>query len=317
MEQVACSVVIPVYNEQEILMESHRRLRETMERTGITYELVFVCDGSTDRSAELLRQICQEDPHARAILFSRNFGHQIAVTAGIDAAAGDCVVLIDADLQDPPELIAVMLEQWREGKQVVYGKRVTRKGETAFKKLTASVFYRVLDAISEVKIPTDTGDFRLMDRQVCDVLRAMPEHNRYLRGMVAWVGFEQAALEYVREERTAGVTKYTLKKMLRLADDGIVSFSAAPLRFPLYAGAGMTFLSMAALAVLLILTLCGGRGLSLWIAAMLVLSALGVTQIGLGILGGYLSRVLDEARGRPQYVVAERIGFDEKLDGAI
>ena len=311
MGEITCTVVVPVYNEQEILRESHRRLTETMAACGVSYELLFVNDGSADGSAGILRELCGEDAHSRAIFFSRNFGHQTAVTAGIDAARGDCVVLIDADLQDPPELIGVMLDMWRQGKKVVYGKRAARKGETAFKKLTASVFYRVLDAISEIRIPTDTGDFRLMDRAVCDALRAMPEHNRYVRGMVAWIGYEQAAVEYVRQERTAGKTKYTLKKMLRLADDGIVSFSYKPLRLALFCGGGLACLGAAALFVLLILALCGVPGLGIWIAAAAVLLALGATQGFLGILGGYLARVCDEVRGRPIYLVAERIGFED------
>ena len=312
MCDVTCTVVVPVYNEQEILRESHRRLSETMAACGVSYELLFVNDGSVDASPAILRELCREDPHSRAIFFSRNFGHQTAVTAGIDAARGNCVVLIDADLQDPPELIGVMLDQWRLGKQVVYGRRAARKGETAFKKLTATVFYRVLDALSEIKIPTDTGDFRLMDRKVCDALRAMPEHNRYVRGMVAWVGYEQAAVEYVRQERTAGVTKYTLKKMLRLAEDGLVSFSYKPLRLALFCGAALTVLSLGGFAALLVLALCGAADLGLWIALCAVLLALGVTQVFLGVIGAYLARVCDEVRGRPVYLVAERLGFEEE-----
>ncbi len=316
MSEITCTVVVPVYNEQEVLRESCRRLTETMEASGVRYELLFVNDGSADGSPGILRELCREDERIRALFFSRNFGHQNAVTAGIDAARGDCVVLIDADLQDPPELIPVMIDLWRQGKQVVYGKRAARKGETAFKKLTASVFYRVLDRISEVRIPTDTGDFRLMDRAVCDVLRAMPEHNRYVRGMVAWTGFEQAALEYVRQERAAGETKYTLKKMLRLAEDGIVSFSSKPLRFALFCGGALAGLAGTALLVLLILAACGVGGLGVWIAAAAVLLALGVTQAFLGVFGSYLARVCDEVRGRPNYIVAERIGFDRSEDGA-
>jgi len=312
MSRVTCSVVIPVYNEQEIIVESHRRLTEAMQKSGVSYELIFVNDGSADDSAELLRGICASDPCSRALFFSRNFGHQTAVTAGIDAAQGDAVVLIDADLQDPPELIPIMIEMWRGGKKVVYGKRTERKGETAFKKLTATVFYRVLASLSETKIPTDTGDFRLMDRAVCDVLRSMPEHNRYVRGMVAWVGFEQAAIEYVRDERTAGETKYTLGKMLRLADDGVVSFSSKPLRFALFCGAGLAALAAAGLFIAFVLAVFGiCRVPGLYFLGGAILLAIGFTQMFLGIIGGYIARITDEVRARPRYIIAERIGYEE------
>jgi len=301
------SVIIPIYNEEEVLRESHRRLHETMESCGGSYELIFVNDGSRDRSAALLRELCAEDPHARALFFSRNFGHQAAVTAGMDAARGQAVVIIDADLQDPPELIPVMLDCWKKGSRVVYGRRVARKGETAFKKLTATVFYRVLAALSETKIPTDAGDFRLLDRAVCDAMCAMPEHNRYLRGMASWIGYEQTAVEYVREERLAGVSKYTLKKMLRLAQDGLLSFSYKPLTLALPLGA---FLTGAAGAVLIILAILAalGRTVGPYLMGCAILAVLGVTQMMLGVVGLYLSRVCDEVRARPRYIVAERIG---------
>ncbi len=309
---VTCSVIVPVYNEAEVLEQSYGRLRTVMEGIGGSYELIFVNDGSADGSTGILRGICAADPHCRAIFFSRNFGHQTAVTAGIDAACGDAVVIIDADLQDPPELIPVMLEQWRAGKKVVYGKRIERKGETAFKKLTASVFYRVLASLSETEIPTDAGDFRLIDREICELLRNMPEHNRYLRGMIAWVGFEQAAVEYVRDERAAGVTKYTLKKMLRLAEDGLVSFSSKPLRFALGSGVVVCAVSAAAALLTLILNLAGVTEVSgLYFLGWALMFVVGLTQIFLGIVGMYISRICDEVRGRPRYIASERIGFGE------
>ena len=222
------SVIVPLYNEEEVIGESYRRLTQVMSSMEEDYELIFVNDGSRDKTFDLARGIQEKDPHVVLVDFSRNFGHQMAVSAGLEQARGDAVVIIDADLQDPPELIPKMVEMWRGGAEVVYGKRASRQGETAFKKLTAFCYYRVLDALSGWKIPKDTGDFRLMDRKVADVLRSMPEHNRFLRGMVSWLGFRQVPLEFVREERFAGTTKYPLKKMLKLASDGIVSFSGKP-----------------------------------------------------------------------------------------
>ena len=222
------SVIVPLYNEEEVIGESYRRLTQVMSSMEEDYELIFVNDGSRDKTFDLARGIQEKDPHVVLVDFSRNFGHQIAITAGMDMTRGDAVIVIDADLQDPPELIPKMVEMWRGGAEVVYGKRASRQGETAFKKLTAFCYYRVLDALSGWKIPKDTGDFRLMDRKVADVLRSMPEHNRFLRGMVSWLGFRQVPLEFVREERFAGTTKYPLKKMLKLASDGIVSFSGKP-----------------------------------------------------------------------------------------
>ena len=304
------SCIVPVYNEQEVLEQSYLRLSGALEQTGESYELIFVNDGSSDRSGEILRALCAADPRCRAVFFSRNFGHQAAVTAGMDEARGDAVVIIDADLQDPPELIPVMLDMWRQGCMVVYGKRTERRGETAFKKLTASVFYRVLNSLSETDIPADTGDFRLIDRKVCETVRGMPEHNRYLRGMIAWVGFRQAAVEYVRDERAAGSTKYTLKKMLRLAEDGLVSFSSKPLRFALWCGAALSALSAAAALVTLILNICGATDApGLYFVGWAILFCAGVTQIFIGIAGLYISRICDEVRNRPRYIADERIGF--------
>ena len=307
------SIVVPVFNEEGLIEWSHDRLKETMDKTGEDYELIFVNDGSRDNSPELLRGICARDPRSKLISFSRNFGHQCAISAGMAESRGDAVVVIDADLQDPPEIIPVMIEKWREGYDVVYGKRGKRKGETAFKLLTAKVFYRVLDSLTTVDIPVDTGDFRLLSRQVCDVMNSLPEHNRYIRGLVSWVGFRQAAVEYVREERTVGETKYTLKKMLRLAGDGIASFSYKPLAFATGLGIFTLFMSCVYLLVTLMLHLTGVWTAvnALYYIGGFVLAALGLVMLMLGIIGQYLSRVLDEARGRPYYIVAERVGFDD------
>ncbi len=307
------SIVVPVFNEEGLIEWSHDRLKETMDKTGEDYELIFVNDGSRDSSPELLRGICARDPHSKLISFSRNFGHQCAISAGMAESCGDAVVVIDADLQDPPEVIPVMIEKWREGYDVVYGKRGKRKGETAFKLLTAKVFYRVLDSLTTVDIPVDTGDFRLLSRQVCDVMNSLPEHNRYIRGLVSWVGFKQAAVEYVREERTVGETKYTLKKMLRLAGDGIASFSYRPLAFATGLGIFTLFMSCVYLLVTLILHLTGVWTAvnALYYIGGIILAALGLVMLMLGIIGQYLSRVLDEVRGRPYYIVAERVGFDD------
>ena len=230
MEPIICSVIVPMYNEEEVLAETVHRLRTALETTGVVWEVIFVNDGSRDKTGPLLREVCTADPRFRFVDFSRNFGHQVAITAGMDYAGGQCMVIIDGDLQDPPELIPAMIAKWRDGYDVVYGKRVSREGDSLFKKLTAKVFYRLLRAVTDVDIPVDTGDFRLIDRKVADTLKQVPERNRYVRGLMAWVGFRQTALEFERAERFAGTTKYPLRKMMKLATDGILSFSFKPLR---------------------------------------------------------------------------------------
>ncbi|MDR2904324.1 MAG: glycosyltransferase family 2 protein, partial [Clostridiales bacterium] len=225
------SVIVPVYNEELVIEESYKRLTAVLKATEEPYELIFVNDGSRDRSAQILAGICQKDAAVRFINFSRNFGHQPAITAGMDYAGGKAIVVIDADLQDPPEVILEMIKEWKNGYDVLYGKRLKRKGETFFKKLTAKLYYRVLKSMTNVDIPVDTGDFRLIDRKVCDAMKSLGERNRYVRGLVSWVGFKQKAVAYVREERFAGETKYPLKKMLKFALDGITAFSYKPLKF--------------------------------------------------------------------------------------
>ncbi len=309
------SIVLPCYDEAEVLGATLPRLAaladRLAERFGLATEIVAVDDGSADATLDILRAVTREDPRLRVVALSRNFGHQIAVTAGIDAARGDAVALIDADLQDPPERIEDMVALWREGYDVVYGRRTERPGETAFKRATAAGFYRLLDRLSEVSIPLDTGDFRLMSRPVVEALKAMPERHRFLRGMVAWAGFRQTALPYARAERAAGRSKYPLGRMLRLALDGILSFSARPLQIATGLGvlaAGLALLGILYALVLRLFTDIWVEGWTLLFIAVLFLG--GVQLVALGIIGEYVGRIYDEAKRRPLYLVRERIGFE-------
>ena len=305
MPKQLISVIVPLYNEEEVIGESYRRLSAVLASLEEDYELLFVNDGSRDRTFELARAIVEKDPRVALIDFSRNFGHQMAVSAGLMQARGDAVVIIDADLQDPPELIPKMVEMWHGGAEVVYGKRVSRKGESAFKKLTAFCYYRVLDALSGWKIPKDTGDFRLMDRKVADALRAMPEHNRFLRGMVSWVGFRQVPLEFERQERFAGETKYPLKKMLKLAADGIFSFSGKPFGVMRVLG-GLLLLAGLLLVLTLLIAQAMWGGVEGWAYVLGTLLALGgLNLLALGVCGVYFERMYDELKGRPLYVVRQ------------
>ncbi len=301
------SIVVPVYNEVESLPELYRRVRQVMEQLGEPWELVLVDDGSTDGSTELIRQLQAQDPeHVRAVILARNFGHQIAVTAGIDYARGQAVILMDADLQDPPEVIPQLVAKWREGYHVVYAVRQARQGESWFKKATAALFYRLIRRITDVAIPVDTGDFRLMDRRVVDVLRRMGERHRFLRGMVAWVGFRQTGVPYVRAPRYAGETKYPLRKMVKFAWDAITGFSYAPLQMATYLGFLSATLAILAIPLVIALRLAGSQafyGQASTLIAVLFLG--GVQLISLGILGEYIGRIYDEVKGRPLYVVAE------------
>lgn len=310
--QPVFSVIVPCYNEEEVIRETHRRLSRVMKEMGEAYEILYVDDGSRDGTARLLREIAAGDESVRVLLFARNAGHQSAVTAGLDYAAGDAIVIIDADLQDPPEIIPLMAEKWRAGAKVVFGQRKKREGETAFKKITASVYYRLLSWLTGGMVPRDTGDFRLVDRQAADVIRSMPEHNRFLRGMFAWVGFQQEAVLYDRDKRFAGKTEYTLKKMLKLAADGIFSFSMKPLQFIAYLGLGFLGVSGLMLLQLLLLELIFGVPGGLWWMAMLLLLCTGCVLSALGIVGEYIARIYDESRGRPLYVMAETLGFGEE-----
>lgn len=309
------SVVVPCYNEEAVIEETHRRLSKSLEHLGDPFEIVYVDDGSRDRTLSMLRLIQAKDESVRVISFSRNFGHQIAVSAGLDHAQGDAIVLIDADLQDPPELIGTMLEKWREGYDVVYGQRHSREGESYFKVATARLFYRSINRLSDVPIPLDTGDFRLMSRQVVDVLRRMRERDRFIRGMVSWVGFRQYALPYERARRYAGVSKYPLRKMIAFATDGILSFSIKPLRLATTMGFMTSALAIVGILYALILRLWTSNWVSGW--TLLIISVLllgGVQLICLGIVGEYVGRIYSESKRRPLYLIGETFGFRSSTD---
>jgi len=300
------SIVAPVYNEIACLDALLERIQEVMDSTGETWELILVDDGSTDGSTDKIRQLAETDHRVRKVIFARNFGHQIAVTAGLDFSRGDAVVIIDADLQDPPEVILELIARWREGYEVVYAQRTEREGETWFKRVTASVFYRTIYRITDVKIPLDTGDFRLLDRKVVNVINSMRERHRFLRGMSAWVGFKSVGVPYKRAARFAGSTKYPFKKMLKLALTAVTSFSYVPLQISMWLGFISAGLSIIAIPVVVILRLAGSQfffGQATTLIAVLFLG--GVQLISLGILGEYVGRIYDEVKGRPLYITSE------------
>jgi glycosyltransferase involved in cell wall biosynthesis len=303
---VVYSIVAPIYDEIDNLPELYRRVKGVMDSTGEAWELVLVDDGSTDGSADRIHELATQDKHIRPVLFARNFGHQIAVTAGLDYSRGKAVIIIDADLQDPPEVMLDLIAKWREGYQVVYAVRAEREGETWFKRLTASVFYRLIFRITDVKIPLDTGDFRLIDRDVVDVLNRMRERHRFLRGMSAWVGFKQIGVEYKRAPRFAGATKYPFRKMLRLALNAVTSFSYFPLQVATYFGFLSAGIAILAIPVVVILRMTGSQQLTGQATTLIAVLFLGGVQlISLGILGEYIGRLYDEAKGRPLYIVKE------------
>ncbi len=303
------SIIAPVYNENEVLPELVTRVREVMDTTGESWELVLVDDGSTDGSTQSIREFGKQDQRIRPVIFARNFGHQLAVTAGLDYSRGQAVVIIDADLQDPPEVILDLIAKWREGYEVVYAVRAEREGESWFKLFTASLFYRIIYSITDVDIPMDTGDFRLLDRKVVNVIGQMRERHRFLRGMSVWVGFHQTGVEYRRSARYAGETKYPFKKMFKFALDAITSFSYFPLQVATYLGFISAGLSILAIPVVIAMRLAGSQaffGQATTLIAVLFLG--GVQLISLGILGEYIGRLYDEAKGRPLYIVTEAPG---------
>ena len=304
------SLIVPVFNEEEVIGTSFARMDEAMRALPYEYEIIYINDGSRDDTMAHLRKIAAENSHVKVLSFSRNFGHQLAVTAGMDAAKGDALIVIDVDLQDPPEVIAKLVEAWEQGADIAYGKRLKRQGETVFKKLTAFCYYRLLSAMSAYPIPLDTDDFRLLDRKVADVFLRMREHNRFLRGMSGWMGFTAVPVEYVRHERYAGSTKYTLKKMLRLAMDGILGFSDKPLTLAGWLGAAVCAVAMLGFVALLVCALTVGAAPWLWAAAGLVLLN-GITLVALGVQGAYMNRMYDELKGRPLYILAETINKEE------
>ncbi len=306
------SIIAPVYNENEVLPELVTRVREVMDTTGESWELVLVDDGSTDGSTQSIREFGKQDQRVRPVIFARNFGHQLAVTAGLDYSRGQAVVIIDADLQDPPEVILDLIAKWREGYEVVYAVRAEREGESWFKLFTASLFYRIIYSITDVDIPMDTGDFRLLDRKVVNVIGQMRERHRFLRGMSVWVGFHQTGVEYRRSARYAGETKYPFKKMFKFALDAITSFSYFPLQVATYLGFISAGLSILAIPVVIAMRLAGSQaffGQATTLIAVLFLG--GVQLISLGILGEYIGRLYDEAKGRPLYIVTEAPGSDQ------
>ena len=299
------SLVVPAFNEEEAMEQSFERTYRAMSSIGYPFEIIYIDDGSRDRTWEIISRLAREHEEVKALRFSRNFGHQLAVTAGMDEAKGDAVIIMDADLQDPPEVIADMVKAWEQGADIAYGKRMHRKGETAAKKFTAWCYYRLLNFMSAYPIPLDTGDFRLLDKAVADEFKVLREHTRFLRGMSAWLGYNAVPVEYVREERCAGKTKFTLKKMLRLAADGIFGFSSRPLT--LIGWAGLAVLCIALLGLIATIACAAVTGVPGWLWAVCALVLLdGVILCAMGVQGAYTQRIYDEVKGRPLYIIKER-----------
>ncbi len=304
--KITYSIIAPIFNEKDNLPELYRRVKEVMDKTRKPWELLLVDDGSSDGSSDMIRTLAKNDKRIRPVIFARNFGHQVAVTAGLDYSRGDAVIIIDADLQDPPELILDMAKKWQEGYEVVYAVRAEREGESFFKLWTASLFYRLIYRITDVKIPLDTGDFRLMDRKVVNVMNNMRERHRFLRGMSAWVGFKQIGVEYKRAARTAGATKYPFKKMFKLAINAVTGFSYFPLQVATFFGFFSAGIAILAMPVVIYLRASGSQAFFGQASTLLAVLFLGGVQlISLGILGEYIGRLYDEAKGRPLYIVRE------------
>ena len=308
------SVIIPMYYEEEVVNECYNRMTDVLSKIeNYDYEIICINDGSKDKTLQILEEIASKDSRLKVISFARNFGHQCAVTAGLKYVTGDCAVIIDADLQDPPELIPEMLKLWEEGNEVIYGKRKTRDGESVFKLLTAKMFYKTLNVLSNVEIPKDTGDFRLVDRKVVEVMNSMPEHNKFLRGLWGWIGFKQIAYEYERKERFAGKTKYPLKKMLKLASDGIIGFSTKPLKIV----GGFGILSMFISFILLIYSILSfmlrwNNITPGWASIMVAITFFsGVQLVSIWIIAEYIGRIYDETKSRPQYIISKKINIDQ------
>lgn len=310
-KKVIYSIIVPLYNEELVIEESYTRLKKIMDSTNENYEMVFVNDGSRDRTREMAETICNNDPNIKLINFSRNFGHQAAITAGMDLSLGDAVVVIDADLQDPPEVIIDMIKKWKEGYEVVYGKRIKREGETFLKKFTSTVYYRIIKKMATVDVPVDAGDFRLIDRKVCDALVSLPEKNRYVRGLVSWLGYNQTYVEFVRQERFAGTTKYSIAKMFKLAFDGITSLSNKPLVFANYLGSfglvtGLIILLGDAIDSAIIKQTFVNSTLSIAISLILF----GITLCTIGVTNQYIGRIFDESKDRPIYIISSTKNYN-------
>ena len=313
MEKKLLSIIVPMYYEELVAYECYHRIKNVVNGIeSMDHEIIFVNDGSKDRTLAILKSIAKGDKCGKIIDFSRNFGHQAAVTAGLFNCNGDAIVIIDADLQDPPEIIPEMISKWEEGHQVIYGKRKIRSGESKFKLLTAKYFYRVLSYMASIEIPKDTGDFRLMDRIVVEAFKEMPEQNRFIRGMVSWIGFDQVPLEYNRDDRFAGETKYPLRKMIKFATDGIVSFSTKPLKLTAIFGIGTIGISILLIIYTIITKIMSDTSMG-WASTMcVILFFSGVQLLSLGVIGEYIARIYDESKNRPLYLVKEKINFDNK-----
>lgn len=306
------TLVIPMYYEEKVANECYKRVKENLDKLeNYEYEIIFVNDGSKDKTLEILEEISKKDENVKIISFSRNFGHQAAVTAGLQYVTGDCILIMDADLQDPPELIPDMLKLWEEGNEVIYGQRKSREGESAFKLFTAKMFYKTLNALSDVEIPKDTGDFRLVDRKVVDTINSLPEHNKFLRGLFSWVGYKQTPFMYERKERFAGDTKYPLKKMLKLASDGIISFSTKPLKLVGALGIISIVISVLLLIYALVSYIFNLNNLSAgWTSIMVAITFFsGIQLMSIWIIAEYVGRIYDETKQRPQYIIDKKINF--------
>lgn len=309
------SVVIPMYYEEEVANECYNRTKAVLNSLqNYNHEIIFVNDGSKDKTLSILKEIANKDENVKIISFSRNFGHQAAVTAGLKYVTGDCILIIDSDMQDPPELLVDMLKLWEDGNEVIYAKRKTRKGESKFKLMTAKMFYRILNGLSDVEIPKDTGDFRLVDRKVVDVINSMPEHNKFLRGLFSWVGFKQKPIEYERQERFAGKTKYPLKKMLKLASDGIISFSTKPLKIIGGIGVASIFVSFVLLIYAILSYIFKWNNLaSGWTSLMVAITFFaGVQLVSIWMISEYIARIYDDTKKRPEYIINEKINIEEE-----
>jgi polyisoprenyl-phosphate glycosyltransferase len=301
------SLIIPIFNEYEILPALISRLSDLIKKLDATVEIICVDDGSSDKSAVFLRHLAQERPEFRLIELSRNFGHQIAITAGMDVANGDAVIVMDADLQDPPEVVLELIAKWKDGFEIVYARRIKREGESAFKRFTAHFYYRLLEKMTSVKIPKDVGDFRLVSRKALDTFKNMPEHDRFVRGMFAWMGLKQTEVEFERPERAGGETKYTFRKMIQLATNGIVSFSQVPLRFALWVGFLISFFALCIGIAAIITKLSGFAQMTGWASTIVIISFLsGINLFMTGIIGLYVGGIYSEVKRRPLYVV----GYD-------
>ena len=315
--QPTYSVVVPAYNEQEVINETYKRLTKVMTGMGEPYELIFVNDGSKDQTVRMIAGFCENDASVRLINFTRNFGHMSAISAGMEHARGKAVFVIDADLQDPPEVFPEMAAKWREGYHVIYGKRLKRKGESVFKRLSAKIFYRLIRRMTSVDLPPDTGEFRLIDRKVCDAVNKLPEKNRYIRGLVSWVGFKQVPVEYVREERYAGVTKYPLQKMIAFAMDAITSFSYKPLKLATMVGFIISLFSFLFILYVIYQHFFTNQTVTGWSSTVaIILFTQGIVLMILGLMGEYIGRIYTELQNRPNYIIQEIVGVADEVEGA-